>query len=284
MPNKNIKLDTYARNTWCPGCGNFGIFTALKQAISSLIKKGTPKENIVIVSGIGCGSKIIDYLNLNSFSSLHGRPVVSAEGIKLGNPNLKVIASIGDGGCYNEGVSHLIHAAKRNIDITVLVHNNRTFALTTSQFTATSPKGFKGKSTPRGSVEEPFDPLELMLAAKASFIARGYSMELNHLKELIEKGIRHKGFSFVEILQPCITFFDTTDFYSKRVYGMEESNLTSKTEAMKKIEQWDYDKDDSKIPLGVFYKVQKPTYEEELLKELNPSKRKKKVDFGKIFK
>ena len=284
MPNKNIKLDTYARNTWCPGCGNFGIFTALKQAISSLIKKGTPKENIVIVSGIGCGSKIIDYLNLNSFSSLHGRPVVSAEGIKLGNPNLKVIASIGDGGCYNEGVSHLIHAAKRNIDITVLVHNNRTFALTTSQFTATSPKGFKGKSTPRGSVEEPFDPLELMLAAKASFIARGYSMKLNHLKELIEKGIRHKGFSFVEILQPCITFFDTTDFYSKRVYGMEESNLTSKTEAKKKIQHWYYYNHDSKIPLGVFYKVQKPTYEEELLKELNPSKRKKKVDFGKILK
>ncbi len=273
-----MKLETYAKNTWCPGCSNFGILAALKGAISAIITSGTPKENIVVVSGIGCSSKIIDYLDLNTFSSLHGRPVISAEGIKLGNPKLKVIVAAGDGGNYNEGISHLIHAAKRNIDITVLVHDNRNFALTTSQFTATSPKGFKGRSTPRGSVEEPFDPLELMLASKASFIARGYSMKLNHLKGLIEEGIKYKGFSFIEILQPCITFFDTTDSYNKRVYEMKESNLTSKKEAMKKIEEWDYNKDNSKIPLGIFYKIQKPVYEKELLKESNPSKRSKRVD------
>ncbi len=272
-----MKLETYAENTWCPGCGNFGILAAFKQAVSSLIEKGVSKEDIVVVSGIGCGSKIIDYLNLNTFSSLHGRPIISAEGIKLGNPNLKVIVSIGDGGCYNEGISHLIHAAKRNIDITVLVHNNRNFALTASQFTATSPKGFKGKSTPRGSVEEPFDPLKIMLASNATFIARGYSAKISHLKNLILQGVEHEGFSFIDIFQPCITFFDTYQFYNERVFEMKSKSLTSETEALRKINQWKYVKEEIKIPIGVFYKVQKPTYEKQLLKGLIPSKRKKEV-------
>jgi 2-oxoglutarate/2-oxoacid ferredoxin oxidoreductase subunit beta len=276
MPNKDIELETYAKNTWCPGCGNFGILASLKEAISTIIAKGTPKENIVLVSGIGCSSKIIDYLNLNSFSSLHGRPVISAEGIKLGNPDLKVIVSIGDGGNYNEGISHLIHAAKRNADITVLVHDNRNFALTTSQFTATSPLGFKGKSTPEGSIENPFNPLELMFASKASFIARGYSMRLSHLKKLIEKGVKHKGFSFIEILQPCITFFDTTDFYNKRVYELKDNDVTSRKEAIKRIQEWNYSQDDSKIPLGIFYQNKRPIYEEELLKGLNLIEKNKK--------
>jgi len=214
-----MKLETYAENTWCPGCGNFGILAAFKQAVSSLIEKGVSKEDIVVVSGIGCGSKIIDYLNLNTFSSLHGRPIISAEGIKLGNPNLKVIVSIGDGGCYNEGISHLIHAAKRNIDITVLVHNNRNFALTASQFTATSPKGFKGKSTPRGSVEEPFDPLKIMLASNATFIARGYSAKISHLKNLILQGLNMKVFLLFDILQPLHNIFCTLiSFTNERVF------------------------------------------------------------------
>ncbi len=278
MTDKNLKLDTYAKNTWCPGCGNFGILTALKQAIFSLIKQGTPKENIVVVSGIGCGSKIIDYLNLNSFSALHGRPVISGEGIKLGNPDLEVIVSVGDGGVYNEGIAHLIHAAKRNSDITVLVHDNRSFALTTSQFTATSPKGFKGRSTPFGNIEEPFNPLKLMLASKATFIARGYSFKIEHLKNLIIKGVQHKGFSFIEILQPCVSFFDTTQFYNERVYELEEDNLASEKEALEKIKEWNYNTDKSRIPIGVFYEIQKPTYEEQLLKGLIPSKRERIIN------
>ena len=273
-----MKLDTYAKNTWCPGCGNFSILTALKEVISSLMKDGLPQENIVMVSGIGCSSKIIDYLNLNSFSSLHGRPIVSAEGIKLGNPNLKVIVCAGDGGTYNEGISHLIHAAKRNIDITVLVHDNRNFALTTGQFTATSPESFKGKSAPGGSIEEPFDPLKIMLAAKATFIAQGYSARINHLKNLIQEGISHKGFSFIDILQPCATFFDTYQFYNERVFEVKPENLTSENEALKKINQWKYGEKGTKIPIGIFYKVQKPTYEKRLLKGLIPSKRKKEID------
>jgi len=262
MVKKNINLDTYAKNTWCPGCGNFGILAALKMAISSLLTSGLPKENIVVVSGIGCSSKIIDYLNLNSFSSLHGRPITSAEGIKLGNPNLKVIVCAGDGGTYNEGISHLIHAAKRNSDVTVLVHDNRAFALTVSQFTATSPKGFKGSSTPKGSLEEPFNPLELVFSAGGTFIARGYALKLEGLKDLILKAIEHKGFSFLEILQPCITFFDTREFYQKRVYELKDHNFQSREEALAKIREWDYKNDSGKIPLGIFYKIEKPTFED----------------------
>lgn len=277
MIKKNRDIDTYAKNTWCPGCGNFGILAAFKMTISSLLTDGLHKENIVVVSGIGCSSKIIDYLNLNSFSSLHGRPIASAEGIKLGNPNLKVIVFAGDGGTYNEGISHLIHAAKRNIDITVLVHNNRNFALTTGQFTATSPDGFKGKSTPEGSLEEPFNPLKIMLASKASFIARGYSARLDHLKNLIKQGISHKGFSFIDILQPCVSFFDTYDFYNKWIFEVESKNLTSEKEALKKINQWGYGHKETKIPIGIFYKIQRPVYGKQLLKGLIPSKRKKKI-------
>ena len=275
--NNKQKLDTYCENTWCPGCGNFGILTAFKQAVACLEKKGIKREKIVIVSGIGCGSKIVDYLNLNSFCSLHGRPVASAEGIKLGNPELNVITFIGDGGCYNEGISHLIHAAKRNIDITVLVYNNRTFALTTGQFTATSPKGFKGASAPKGSIEKPFNPLKLMLASNAGFIARGYSAKTDHLKNLIIDAVQHKGFSFIDILQPCVTFFNTYQSYNQRVYEIKDNNLSSEKDALKKIEEWQYDENDSKIPIGVFYKIQKPTFEKELLKNLNPSKGKRPV-------
>jgi len=253
-------LDTYAKITWCPGCGNFGILTALKAAISSLLADGIARENIVVVSGIGCSSKIIDYLDLNSFSSLHGRPIVSAEGIKLGNPNLKVIVCAGDGGTYNEGISHLIHAAKRNIDITVLVHDNRTFALTTGQFTATSPQGFKGKSTPAGSIEEPFNPLKLMLASKATFIARGYSAKIKHLENLIKEGVLHPGFAFIDILQPCVSFFNTYQFYNERVFELKPENLDSEEKALKKINQWQYGKEATKIPIGLFYKIKKPTY------------------------
>lgn len=274
---------TNPKTTWCPGCGNFGILTVLKQAVDSLIEKGAFRKDFVVVSGIGCHAKIVDYLNLNSFHSLHGRPIATAEGIKLANPNLKVIVCTGDGDAYNEGISHLIHAAKRNIDITVLVHNNRNFALTTGQFTATSPFGFKGKSSPEGSVEEPFNPLKLMLAAKATFIARSYSAKLEHLKNLIIKSIQHQGFSFIDVLQPCLAFFNTLQVYNEKVYQVEEKNLTSEKEALRKIEEWEYGKNNAKIPIGVFYKIQKPVYEKQLLGDLIPVKRNREVNLKRAL-
>ena len=283
MENNNLNLDTYCKNTWCPGCGDFGILQALKQAITFFDDKGIPKDNIVLTTGIGCHAKIVDYLDLNTFYSLHGRAVAVAEGIKLGNPDLKVITSSGDGDSYNEGISHLIHAAKRNIDITVLIHDNRIFALTTGQFTATSPKGLKGRSTPEGSIEEPFNPLKLMLCSNATFIARGYSAKIEHLKKLIVEAVEHKGFSFVEILQPCVSFFNSYQFYNEKVYEMESNDLDSSQAALKKIEEWNYNGGDAKVPIGVFYKVQKPAYDQALLEELNPSKRDRKVNLEKVL-
>ncbi|MDD2274218.1 MAG: thiamine pyrophosphate-dependent enzyme [Candidatus Pacebacteria bacterium] len=237
-------------NTWCPGCGNFGVLESMKRVIKELGQK-----NVVLVSDIGCNSKIVDYLDVSSLNSLHGRPIPTASGVKMANPKLKVIVFTGDGGSLNEGISHLIHAAKKNTDITVIMHNNRLFALTTGQYTAASPKGFKSKSTPYGSIEEPLNPLGLMKASKASFIGRTYSSKIDYTKDMIIEAVNHKGFSFVEILQPCPSFFDTFKFYNERVYEAPRNE--------KLINEWDYI-NESKIPLGVFYKEERPTYEDEI--------------------
>jgi 2-oxoglutarate ferredoxin oxidoreductase subunit beta len=140
------------------------------------------------------------------------------------------------------------------------VHDNRCFALTTGQFTATSPQGFKGKSTPQGSSEEPFDPLQLMLASKASFIARGYSGKIDHLEKIILAAIKHPGFSFVNILQPCVSFFNTTNFYNQRVYEMKNHDSSSYQKALLKMKEWNYQENVKKIPLGIFFKIKRSIY------------------------
>lgn len=261
MEQNNLDLKT--KNTWCPGCGNFGILQSIKNAISILEKKGIGKENFVLSTGIGCHAKIVDYININTFYGLHGRAVAAAVGIKIGNPNLKVLVSSGDGDSYNEGISHLIYAAKRNINLTVLIHNNRNFALTTGQYSATSPRGFKGRSTPEGSLETAFNPLELMLASGATFIARGYAAKIDHLTNLIVQAIEHKGFSFIDILDPCVAWFNTFEDYNKRVYELKDNDLSSKEEATKIIREWDYNNGD-KIPIGIFYKIEKPNFDGEV--------------------
>jgi 2-oxoglutarate ferredoxin oxidoreductase subunit beta len=245
-----MKIETNYPNTWCPGCGNFAILEAMKKAIQEI-----GQEKVVLVADIGCNSKIVDYLNVSSLGSLHGRPIPSASGIKMANPKLKVVVFTGDGGSLNEGISHLIHAAKKNTDITVIMHNNRLFALTTGQYTASSPKGFKGKSTPDGSIEEPLNTLELMMAAKASFIGRTYSSKIDYTKKMIIEAINHKGFSFIEVLQPCPSFFNTFQFYNEKVYEADANE--------KLIKEWNYD-EKGRIPLGIFYKEERPTYEDEV--------------------
>ncbi len=253
-------LLTSCKITWCPGCSNFGILQATKEAILELEKRGTKRENIVFCAGIGCHGKILDYLNINSFYGLHGRAIPLAQGIKVANPDLKVICFVGDGDIYNEGLDHLLHAAKRNADITVVVHDNRNFALTVSQFTATSPKGFVGSSTPQGSTEEPFNPLALVFSANATFLARGYALKVEHLKNLMVEAVLHEGFSFLEVLQPCITFFDQRDFYEKSIYEIKIPK--TKKEAWEKITEWNYEngKEMAKIPIGIFWKEKKPVF------------------------
>ena len=259
MEQKN--LGTYAKNTWCPGCGNFAILTAIKTVLNILSEEGFPLENVVLVSGIGCHAKIVDYINVNSFYSIHGRATPVAEGIKLANPNLKVIGFAGDGDAYGEGIEHLIFAAKRNIDITMIIHNNRVYGLTTGQYTPTSPLGFKGRSTPRGTRELPINPLELMLASGATFIARAYTHGIELLKKILKEAIMHKGFSLVDVLQVCVTFFNMYEYYTKRVYELKEHDPQNYDLALGKIREWDYNLD-ANIALGLFYKKENPTFEE----------------------
>ncbi|HNZ83847.1 MAG TPA: thiamine pyrophosphate-dependent enzyme [Candidatus Pacearchaeota archaeon] len=257
-------LDTKAINTWCPGCGNFGLLAALKKAVNTLISQGVKKENILLVSGVGCHAKIIDYININTFYGLHGRSIASAVGAKIANPDLKVIVCTGDGASLNEGLSHLVHAAKMNIDITVLMHDNRVFALTTGQFTATTPKGFKGKSTPFGSPEENINPLELMMASNAMHISRSYTGKIDHLSKMIVEAVNHKGFSFVEVLQPCIAWYNNSQIYNNNVYEIPDQDLDNKEIAEKKIREWNYISE-SKISLGTFYKKEGQDFNESIV-------------------
>jgi len=243
---------TSAQNTWCPGCGNFSIQHTLKNVFTDLEKAGTGPDRIVLVSGIGCHAKIADYMNVNSFYAIHGRAIPVATGIKLANPDLSVVCCVGDGDAYAEGLDHLIFAAKRNIDITVLVHDNRVYGLTVGQYTPTSPLGFKGKSTPDGTIEHPINPVELMLAAGSTFVARGYSRKIDQLKTLISRGIGHQGFSFIDVLQICATFFPAADYYNERVYDLPPYDITDFTLACEKAKEWDYNAD-APISLGIFY-------------------------------
>ncbi len=260
-------LTTYAECTWCPGCGNFGLFEAVKKAIRKLEKNGTPRENIVMVAGIGCGPKIFDYLAVSGIYALHGREVSTGQGIKIANPDLKVIVFGGDGGITGEGLEHLMFAAKRNIDITVLMHDNGVYGLTTGQFTPLSKKGFRGRSTPRGSIEEPFNPLTLTIEAGASYVARGFTVKMDHLADLIVGGVEHKGFAFVDALQPCHSFNNTYKLYSQITEIMEKVPKT-RTEAILKATQKE------KWPIGIFLKDDRPEYTNLLLEDSNPASKR----------
>ncbi len=280
---REVKLETYAENTWCKGCGNFGILSAFTQVLKELQDQGLPLESIVIASGIGCHAKIVDYINVNSFYSIHGRVPPTITGIKLANPNLTVIGFAGDGDAYGEGISHLLMSAKRNIDITMVIHNNQVYGLTTGQFTPTSPLGFTGRSTPRGSIEEPINPLEIMLASGATFVARCYSGKLDHLVEVMKQAITHKGFAFIDVLQPCFTFFNTYKLYNQATYVMDDHDPSDLESAYRRAREWQ-GQAEAKIPLGVFYKVIKPTFDEKLRRGKAPAHDKGVPDIASIVK
>jgi 2-oxoglutarate ferredoxin oxidoreductase subunit beta len=259
---KGIDLISRAKNTWCPGCGNFAIQHTLKDLLAELDGEGLlPLEKVVLVAGIGQHGKLFDFLNMNGFYSLHGRTIPVATGIRLANPGLSVICVTGDGDSYAEGLDHLVFAAKRNLDITVLVHDNRVYGLTTGQFTPTSPYGYRGHSTPGGARELPLNPLELMLASGASFIGRGYTGRREELKRLIREALLHRGFSFVDILQICATYNDLSRYYDERVYPWPGEEAGDRQAAWKKATEWDYSAD-ARIGLGVMYRRTAPTFED----------------------
>ncbi len=256
-----LNLQTTSKITWCPGCPNSQILVAFRKVVTDLVSENKLKaENIVCAVGIGCHGKISDYLNLNTFTALHGRPIPVMSGIKMANPDLCVIGFSGDGDSFSEGIEHLIHAARRNSDIKLLIHDNQVFALTTGQATALSPKGFKGKSTPGGKIEEPLNPLSIVLTAGATFVARTYAGDIVGTEKIMKAAIAHKGFAFVDIIQPCITFFDTRDYFKDKLYWLAEGNPRNDlNEALNLVTN-----DDGRVPLGIFYDVSKETFEEGL--------------------
>jgi 2-oxoglutarate ferredoxin oxidoreductase subunit beta len=200
---ENNKFETKNEITWCPGCGGYGFLTALKTAFSKM--ELLPKD-IVAVYDIGCSANMINFLPVCGVSSLHGRSIPFAIGVKMANPNLTVIAQGGEGGILTEGANHFIHAAQRDDDITVLINNNFVFGLTTGQTSAGTPKGTKTKTTPQGNPHNPLSAVSLAVVSGASFIARTYAFDIPRTTEIISEAIKHKGFSVVEIIQPCVVW------------------------------------------------------------------------------
>ncbi|MFC1711586.1 thiamine pyrophosphate-dependent enzyme [Patescibacteria group bacterium] len=268
MSEKNY--DSHIKPTWCPGCGNFGIFTALKQAFLDLNIKS---HELVIITDVGCSGNLADFVSTYSIHALHGRALPPAAGVKLANHNLPVIAIIGDGGCYGEGLNHFINLMRGNHDITVIVHDNYLYSLTTGQYSPTTPKGTKTKSTPTGSIEVPLNPLALALANSTTFAARGYAFDIKHLTDLFKQAIKHTGFSLVDVLQPCVTFnktYTVKDWYQKKVYQLKNS-FTSKNEAFKQALKYD------KLAIGLFWQEQRKAYHEEVDVLLNQPLLKKSI-------
>jgi 2-oxoglutarate/2-oxoacid ferredoxin oxidoreductase subunit beta len=244
---------------WCPGCGNFIILKLFKKVY---IELGIEPHQFVIVSGIGQAGKFPHYLKCNTFNGLHGRALPVATGIKLANHEMLVVAHGGDGDCYGEGGNHLVHAIRRNIGVKLFVHNNQIYGLTKGQASPTSTEGMVTKNQPFGVLSEQLNPMALAVALDCSFVARGYVGNQEHLKGLIKEAITHKGFSFVDILQPCVTFnkLNTYQWYQQRVYQIESTyNPEDRIEAFSKSLEWG-----DRIPIGVIYRNSRPSLEDRI--------------------
>jgi len=268
--------------TWCSGCGNWGIGMAIKQ---TLVQLGLTPSDIAVVFGIGCSGNMNDFLNAYTIHSLHGRAIPNAIGIKLANHKLPVICVVGDGDCYGEGGNHLLHACRGNHDITVIVHDNRVYGLTTGQVAPTAQKGYQSKSTPAGIIEVPVNPLVLALTSGATFIAQAFAADAVQMATIIKAGIEHRGFSLINILQPCVTFnkVNTYQYYLQRSYKLEKNYQKDdfRSALNKSLELLE-----EKFPLGVIYQVKKPTYTESLpqIKEKPLVEKERFRDYEKIVK
>jgi 2-oxoglutarate ferredoxin oxidoreductase subunit beta len=244
--------------TWCPGCGDYGVVAAVEMALKRL---KIPSHNIVVVSGIGCSSNLPHFLSSYGFHGIHGRAIPVAEGIRWANHGLTVVVTGGDGDGFGIGAGHFIHAMRRNVDLTYVTMDNEIYGLTTGQASPTSMMGQKTKSSPGGVIENPIDPIALALAAGATYVARGFSGEVKHMADLVQRGISHKGFAFVDALSPCVTYnkLNTFDWFRQRVYKLENAghDPSSLPRAFERALEWG-----DKIPIGLFYETDRPTYEE----------------------
>jgi len=242
---------------WCPGCGNFPILKAVKKA---LVESNLSPHQLLFVSGIGQAAKTPHYLNANVFNGLHGRAVPVATGAKLSNPELTVIVESGDGCNYGEGGNHFLAAIRRNINVTMLVHNNQVYGLTKGQASPTSQKGFVTKAQPGGVLSEPFSPLAVAVAMRAGFVARSFSGYEEHITDMVKQAIAHEGFALVDIVHPCVSFnkVNTFTWYKERCEKLpDDYDPTDWQAAMKTAITWG-----DKIPIGLIYKNEQPPYEE----------------------
>jgi len=264
---------------WCPGCGNFGILEALNRA---LIEMKIEPYQVLLVSGIGQAGKLPHYTRGNVFNSLHGRPVPPAIGARIANSELIVIAVSGDGDAYGEGGNHFLHAARRNHDITYLVHDNQVYGLTKGQASPTSDVGFITKTTPYGAAS-PVNPIALAIVSSASFVARGFAGDIDYLSHLIKKGITHRGFALIDILQPCVSFNhkNTFQWYRERVYNLEDEKYdpSDKKAALEKALIWG-----EEIPIGIIYEEDLPVYEDQLPALSDGPLVKQKIDSRRVEK
>ena len=234
---------------WCPGCGDFGVLAALKQAIVEL---GLRAHEVITISGIGCSSNLPGYINTYGMHTLHGRSLAVATGAALANHEMKVVVTGGDGDGYGIGGNHFLHTMRRNVDLTYIVMDNQIYGLTTGHTSPTSIKGMKTKSTPAGSVENSINPIPLAIAAGATYVARGYTGQIKHLVELIKGGMNHKGFALIDCFSPCVTFNreNTHDFFKQRTYKLEDKghDPSDFNAAMKEGYTWG-----EEIPIGLFW-------------------------------
>ena len=256
-----LPLDLYnsIEPAWCPGCGNFPMLKAFKLALAELEIR---PENILLVSGIGQSSKFPHYLRCNTFNGIHGRSLPVATGVRLANPNLKVVVTAGDGDQYGEGGNHLLAAFRRNPDMTLVIHNNQIYALTKGQASPTTDPGTKTLMQPAGVPYPPLHALALAVAQDCSWVARGFAGDGEHLKDLYKEAMEHRGFALLEVLQPCVTFnrVNTFKWYQARVYRVEAEpgyDPTNELWAYQKAKEWG-----ERIPIGVIFKKMRPIMEE----------------------
>ncbi|MBO2532220.1 MAG: 2-oxoacid ferredoxin oxidoreductase [Thermoactinomycetaceae bacterium] len=244
---------------WCPGCGDFSVLAAMQRAFANL---GLEPEDVAIVSGIGCSGRISGYLNAYGFHGIHGRALPIAQGLKLANRDLTVVAAGGDGDGFAIGMGHTIHAIRRNVDITYIVMDNQVYGLTKGQTSPRSEVGFKTKSTPMGSIESPLSPMEMALTVGAGFVAQGFSSDLKQLTRLIEEGIKHKGFSLINVYSPCVTYnkINTYDWFKDHLVNLDEEegyDPSDRTMAMQKLMEH------NSLVTGIIYQDKnRPSYED----------------------
>jgi len=256
-----VTIEDYGQyeTAWCPGCGNFSILKAVKQA---LVASGLEPHEVLFVSGIGQAAKSPHYLNANLFNGLHGRSLPVATGAKLANPELTVIVESGDGCNYGEGGNHFLAAIRRNIDLTLLVHNNQIYGLTKGQASPTSAEGFVTKAQPEGVASAPFNPIAVAVAMQAGFVARGFSGMIEHLSELIQEGIAHRGLALIDVLQPCVSFnkVNTFAWYKERCDPLSRTYDPADWEAAMKVAcEWE-----DRIPIGIIYRNNRAPFEEQV--------------------